>query len=617
MTPESRRRIEELFHLALGREPGERDAFLAQVCPDDPSVCAEVKRLLISDADSDAFMELPAVELLARRAADAGGPFDPTLRSDEPPARHVPLSPGEKLGGRWVVERELARGGIGVVYLARDSKLARPVVVKTLLAEHLGNEWVANKFKHEREALARVEHRGVVAVLDADQTPAGTPYLVMQYVEGVDLARALRSWKLMDLGRAASIIRQAGRALDAAHEEGVLHRDLKPSNIMLHRTSDGVEEVKLIDFGIAKLKSPLGAPGTNAPRLAGTVAYMAPEQLRAEPLSAASDVYSLGVIAYEMVTGRKPFETTTPFVMAELQRAGVGEPPRLLRPDLPETAQAAILKALSFHPADRYQSAREFAETLADALTGAPSPPREPKTSAGRESSAERSKPSWPRKVKRPRAVPRLVLAVALLLTACVGAFVLWQVKSEGTKATALNLSYWIDVQKYRDGKPYGAPFRLPGEVIFEKDYRIWLGVSSPLPGYLYVVNEGPQSAPSRPDYNLLFPLPTKNDGAPLLQAGREVKIPEEGSMRFDDQEGTERLWLIYSARPVPELDAVSETVNKSRNIEISDPAQARAVQEFINLYAASKPRVEKGERLTSVSGESDIVVHEIKLEHH
>jgi hypothetical protein len=465
-------------------------------------------------------------------------------------------------------------------------------------------------------------------VHDADQTPAGTPYLVMQYVAGVDLARALRSWKRMDLGRAASIIRQAGRALDAAHEEGVLHRDLKPSNIMLHTTRDGLEEVKLIDFGIAKLKSPLAAPGTNAPRLAGTVAYMAPEQLRAEPLSAASDVYSLGVIAYEMVTGRKPFETATPFVMAELQRAGVGELPRKLRPDLPEAAQAAILKSLSFHPEDRYQNAREFAETLADALTRAPSPMREPEASAGTGSSVDRSEPPS-RAVRRPRAMPRLALAVALLLTACTAAFVLWRVKSGDDNGNAngnevnvvpaapLNFSYWIDVQKYRDGKPYGAPFRLPGEVIFEKDYRIWLGVSGPQPGYLYIVNEGPQSAPGRPDYNLLFPLPTTNGGASLLQPGREVKIPEGDSFRFDDQEGAERIWLIYSARPVPELDAVSDVVNKTRNVEISDLAQARAVQDFISLHAAPKPHAEKGERLTSVSGESDVVVHEIKLEHH
>lgn len=223
----------------------------------------------------------------------------------------------------------------------------------------------------------------------------------------------------------------------------------------------------------------------------------------------------------------------------------------------------------------------------------------------------------------------RLVLAVALLLSACAATLVHWRAKSgddngnavgdrvSAVPATPLNFSYWIDVQKYRDGKPYGAPFRLPGEVIFEKDYRIWLGVSSPRPGYLYVVNEGPRSAPGRPDYNLLFPPTTAGGVAPPLAAGREVKIPEGGALRFDDQEGTERLWLIYAARPVPELDAVSQTANQKQDIEIRDPAQARAVQEVISRRAPLTSHAEKGGRVTSVSGESEVVVHEIKLEHH
>jgi hypothetical protein len=400
---------------------------------------------------------------------------------------------------------------------------------------------------------------------------------------------------------------------------------------MLHRTSDGVEEVKLIDFGIAKLKSPLAAPGTEAPRLAGTVAYMAPEQLRAEPLSAASDVYSLGVIAYEMVTGRKPFETSSPFVMPELQRAGVAEPPRNLRPDLPEVAQAAILKSLSFDPADRYQSAREFGDTLADALIAESKQRRASQTRAEPEPHAAYKTPR-PRDAEGHRAAPRPALAAMLLLAACAAAaLAVWGVRSEdgnknvnvdgdGVQVTPpprLDLSYWLEVQKYRGGKPYGTPFRLPGEIIFEKDYRMWLGVSAEQTIRLYVVNEGPRTSPDRPDYNLLFPLPTTNGGTSLFQAGREVKIPEGSPFRFDGQEGTERLWLICSARPIPELEAASGVVAETRNVEIGDPAQARAVQDFISLHASPTPQVKKRESLTSVSSESDVMVHEIKLEHH
>jgi serine/threonine protein kinase len=273
------------------------------------------------------------------------------------------------LKGRYLIERELGRGAIGVVYLARDQKLyAKPVVVKMLLedqADQESLEYFRKKFRDEVEALARINHAGVVSVLDRDETPDGTPYLVMEYVEGVNLRSAMGE-QGMDLARVGRLMPQIGRALVAAHKERIIHRDLKPENIML-QTADGEERIKLIDFGIAKVEKRADAELTTKTAVAGTVPYMAPEQLSGET-SPASDIYTLGVIAYELVTGQLPFKPPSHWVLRDWQRAGVKVLPTSLRPELPVLAQEVILQALSFEPQARQPTALEFCERLAQAL---------------------------------------------------------------------------------------------------------------------------------------------------------------------------------------------------------------------------------------------------------
>ena len=278
------------------------------------------------------------------------------------------LEPGTILNKRYRIERELGRGGIGVVYLARDRRLHNlPVVVKLLL-ERLGDSedrsWFEKKFKDEIRALAQIDHPGVVRALDVGELEDGRCYLVMQHVSGADL-RSLIQPPGMDLTRAAALIRQIGHALSAAHQKGVLHRDLKPENIML-QTVDSEEFVKLIDFGMATvLDSPASVKTT---MVAGTICYMAPEQMQGRP-STSSDIFGMGVIAYEMVTGRLPFTPRTPYELVEIQRAGVKIKPREVRPAVSESAQAMILRALEFDPRKRHQSAAQFGDELANALT--------------------------------------------------------------------------------------------------------------------------------------------------------------------------------------------------------------------------------------------------------
>src|SRR5438552_5617787 len=201
---------------------------------------------------------------------------------------------GLTLDSRYFIEKELGRGGVGAVYLARDRKLHdKRVVIKVLLDKSLQNSWVVQKFQQEKEALARVDHPGVVGILDTGELPDGKPYLVMQFIDGATLRSEIKS-EGTHLDRAAALIKQTARALSAAHDKGIFHRDLKPENIMLQNFGSDEEQVKIIDFGIAKLKDSIVAPSTMTGATAGTVAYMAPEQLTGKTTSAATDIFALG-----------------------------------------------------------------------------------------------------------------------------------------------------------------------------------------------------------------------------------------------------------------------------------------------------------------------------------
>jgi serine/threonine protein kinase len=283
---------------------------------------------------------------------------------------------GAVLKDRYEIDRELGRGGMSVVYLARDRQLlSKLVVVKVLQEEMSADAWGRKKFLQEMEALARIDHPGVVGALDTGETPDGKRFLVMQYVEGVTLRKALQPAG-MSFPRVTALIRQIAGALAAAHDKGVWHRDLKPENIMLQTLGDGEEHVKLIDFGIAGITdSAFGGEKTR--NAVGTLTYMAPEQSQGKG-TAASDIYALGVVTYEMVTGQIPFAADSILHVVSAKYANV-KPPRELRADLPDAAAQSILKAMSFAAEDRHARVRDFSEELTQALTAAPAeapPPR-------------------------------------------------------------------------------------------------------------------------------------------------------------------------------------------------------------------------------------------------
>jgi class 3 adenylate cyclase/tRNA A-37 threonylcarbamoyl transferase component Bud32 len=271
--------------------------------------------------------------------------------------------------GRYEIERPLGRGGMSAVYLAKDHQLlAKRVVVKVLLDDMNEDPWMRQKFFQEMEALARIDHPGVVGVLDTGQTPEGKQFLVMQYVEGQTLRAAIEPGG-MPIAKAASLIRQIGQALGAAHDAGVWHRDLKPENVMLQQAGGDVY-AKLIDFGIAGIQNSQFTGEKT--KVAGSLTYMAPEQFAGSPC-AASDTYALGVVAYEMLTGAPPFSSNS---MTHL----VSEDPTIAlagarRPEVSEAASRAILKAISFRPEARQATVRDFTEELYNALCGSATEP--------------------------------------------------------------------------------------------------------------------------------------------------------------------------------------------------------------------------------------------------
>lgn len=273
--------------------------------------------------------------------------------------------PSGLLHGRYEIERELGRGGMSVVYLAKDRQLAnRRVVVKLLLEESNKDDYVRRKFNQEMEALSRIGHPGVVEVLDFGSLKDGKQFLVMQFVPGDNLRKTIPEQGGMEPARVADLITQVASALAAAHEKDILHRDIKPENIMIKKLPDGREHVVLIDFGIAGIKnSAFGATGT---KIAGSLSYMAPEHFAGEPV-AASDQFATAVIAFEMLTGRKPWEGQS---MSRFVDAKVAAPPsaRQLGAAISEEVESVLAKGLAFRPEDRYAKISEFSEALKRAL---------------------------------------------------------------------------------------------------------------------------------------------------------------------------------------------------------------------------------------------------------
>lgn len=282
---------------------------------------------------------------------------------------------GTRVADRYRVERKLGEGGMGLVYLAVHEGLRKQVALKVLTStSRLQRESIA-RFEREAIAAGNLKHPNIAEATDFGQLPDGGLYLVMEYVEGATLRQLLEKHGKLAPERALLILEQVGAALAAAHAQDVVHRDLKPENVIV---SDAPASVKVIDFGIAKLKSAtFGAGGTGltkAGSVFGTAEYMSPEQVMGQPVDARADQYALGVLAFELLTGKTPFKADD---AGQLMMMHVGAPVPSTReqtPDLPPAIDDVIAKMLGKLPDERFASVNEAMQALAFAFRPAPSP---------------------------------------------------------------------------------------------------------------------------------------------------------------------------------------------------------------------------------------------------
>ncbi|GLC26716.1 protein kinase domain-containing protein [Roseisolibacter agri] len=348
-------RIRALFGDALERAPAERDAFLDDACGDDAALRAEVASLLSAHDDADDF--------LARTALDAAGDALP----DEASAY------AGRRAGSYRLLREIGRGGMGTVYLAvRDDDAYRKQVAVKLVKRGMDTDAIVRRFRHERQILATLDHPHVARLLDGGSTDDGLPYFVMEYIDGQPIDAWCRARALSVADRLRLFHTVCG-AVHFAHQHLVIHRDIKPGNILV--TADGTP--KLLDFGLARLldadHEQASTLAAGAPR-AMTPEYASPEQARGAPISTLSDVYSLGVLLYELLTGKRPYDfpSHSPHDVARV--VCEVEPPRpsVASPRLPRDLDTIVAKAMHKDAARRYVSAQQLAEDVRRFLDGRP-----------------------------------------------------------------------------------------------------------------------------------------------------------------------------------------------------------------------------------------------------
>ena len=281
----------------------------------------------------------------------------------------APVGIGDVIAGKYIVERVIGEGGMGVVLAARHRELEQRVAIKFLLAEIAQQGMAAERFRREARAAARIRGEHVCRVLDVGTLESGIPFMVMEYLEGRDLSSELDERGKLPYFEAVGFVLQACEALAEAHASGVIHRDLKPANLFLESRGDGSRRIKVLDFGVSKSLIDAATPGhgvlTQTSSLVGSPLYMSPEQLdSARDVDARTDVWALGVVLYELIAGRTPFHGES---IPQLVTAVLHETPRPLAAwhvDVPPGLDAVLLKAMSKQRKQRYASVSEFVNAL-------------------------------------------------------------------------------------------------------------------------------------------------------------------------------------------------------------------------------------------------------------
>jgi len=404
MSPERWKQVNKVFCSALECEPGQRAVFLDEACTGDVELRKEVESLIRHHEQTGSFIDSPAFDVAAQK-----------LSEDQ-----RELVEGQVLGHYTIVSL-LGAGGMGEVYLAQDSKLRRKVALKLLSVSLTKDEERVRRFEQEAHAASALNHPNILTVYDVDQVE-GLHFIASEYIAGKTLRQHITEANL-SLSELLDVAIQVAGALSAAHEEGIVHRDIKPENIMLR--PDGY--VKVLDFGLAKLtekqttvtdtRSPtLAAVKTDTGVVMGTAHYMSPEQARGIAVDVRTDIFSLGIVIYEMVTGRVPFEGETPshVIVAILEKEPASLESHLS--SAPAELQRVVSKALAKDRDERYESARDLLIDLKALRQGLESEPKVDSPATRRRHKAERASE------KKAITVTRPIWLAALLALVIAGA---------------------------------------------------------------------------------------------------------------------------------------------------------------------------------------------------
>jgi serine/threonine protein kinase len=430
MDPNRWRQIEDLYHLALEKPAHERAGFLDRACSADPSLRQEMESLLAIADGADAYVKAAVREAsFSVRDATATALTAPN-----------PGSGPQKLG-RYELQEQVGRGGMGVVYRAIDPAIGRTVAIKTMVindGSDAGASELRTRLLRESQAGGQLSHPNIVAVYDVSEQ-GNIAYIVMEFIVGRSLDKALAQGSsdttLRATSRVMRIVQECASALDYAHSRGVIHRDIKPGNIMLQ--ADG--SVKIADFGIAKAAQFTALTQTAA--VLGSPDYMAPEQWKGEAVTGQADQYALAVVAFALLTGRRPFESAT--MASTAAKTLYEEPPNAtsLNRDLPADVDVVFRRALSKLPTARYQTCSQFAAALRMVLEPAP-------VTSPLPTSIHKSTSSAPRKLTWLAAV-----AVLAVLAAAIAGLVLYQRNS----ARQVEIAYWTSIKDGKTADPFNA----------------------------------------------------------------------------------------------------------------------------------------------------------------
>ncbi len=355
------------------RPPGIGDQTIADV-PGHPALNPATAPY----SDPDSGMPKTATDLKPDGTLDPDNLESQIMKRMQASSARVRLDPfiGQTIAGKYEVVGKIGSGGMGVVYKARQKGMDRNVAIKVLLKEYLSNDQAVKRFQREALAVSRLEHPNTIRIYDFGEVEAGTLYIAMEFLAGKPLAGLLRDNRQLPVRRVLRIIQQMARSLDEAHRKGIIHRDLKPDNVFVGDIDSNADYVKVLDFGVAKLLEGQDDRGTLTQHgvIFGTPKYMSPEQCRSQEVDARSDIYALGVMMYEMLSGNVPFESDNPLAILIMHSQDPPSAMSEVRPDLviPFEVEALLHKLLAKEPKARVQSSKELAEACDDLLARVP-----------------------------------------------------------------------------------------------------------------------------------------------------------------------------------------------------------------------------------------------------